>query len=389
MGDSEPGLSQVLTRYPDGSAPRWLGQLGHVTALTYSYALPGGCDQLTATLQVPPAFRTDAMNPGRLCQVYRGGSLVWDGKLIEPVPAADGWAITAVGTGNAGTDFDAIWTTWSNQNDAVNQAIARGLRWVNPGIPGSVWLGQAVDSGSQTITDLLNLYTTKGNLTWYVGRGNILSVFAIPSVTSQSFNRILVAGSPVPRTLGGDVNQIYLRYQTSADSATTATYATTSVTEPRSVAMHGVMEAYADVSSAGQMTAGAAQYLGQALLNRYQRASFGGPFTVRHGELLTQGGYPVDLGCEQAATVCKVMLTDYGYGGEIVPDPLTFLVGAYAYDDMAQTASVTPFQSLNLSMSSLISMLSVTIPPPMGGTKQPLITRRTLQHGSRWRKAGW
>jgi hypothetical protein len=384
----EPGASQVVTLLPNGTQPRWLGSIGHVNQLTYSYINPGGCDAFSCLLQLPANLRTDALNPGRILQVRRGGGCVWDGKLQEPIPSADGWTVQGVGTGNAGGDYMAYFTTaWAsagNQNEAINRAINRGLRWTNPGntgapytsgsVPSGVWFGQAVDPASNTITDLLNLFCTKGGFTWYVATqhapdgpqgyfgNNILSVYSLPVNTLANVTRTLVASSPVPRTLGGDYNTLWLRYQSSANTATTATYVTTSVNTPASIALHQPLEAYDDLSSSGQETLGAVQAAGNNVLNRYQRASFAGPFVVRYGELLTAGGFPVDLGTDQCGQVVKVVFADYGYGGEIVPDPVIFMIGGYEYDDTAQTASITPFQSLNLNLSSMLSALSTTLP---------------------------
>src|SRR6185437_14095481 len=352
----EPGASSVVTYRPDGTQPRHLGALGHVGALVYSWSNPGGPDQLSCTLQVPATLRTDALNPGRICRVVRGARVIWDGKMMEPVPTSGGWQVTAIGVGNAGTDFKAVWTTWTNQNDAVNQAITRGLRWVNPGIPAGVWLGQQVDSGAQSVTDLLNLFAAQGGYTWYVNvtpGGNVLSVYLFPAATVANADLILVASGPVARTLGGDVNKIYVRYQSSADTATTQTFALTSVTTAGASALHGVMEDYIDLSSVGQQTAGQAQAQATAVLARYQRASYAGPFVIRQGELLTNGGYPVDLGTDQCGSICKVVLTSFGYGGEVVPDPAVFMIGGYEWDDEALTATVTPFQSLRTSLSGL------------------------------------
>jgi hypothetical protein len=114
------------------------------------------------------------------------------------------------------------------------------------------------------------------------------------------------------------------------------------------------MEAYTDLSSAGLVSLGDVEALGQNVFSRYQRASFSGPFTVRQGELLMPGGGACDLGQEQAGMVCTLLATNFGYGGELSADPVTFLVGAYEYDDQAQTAQVTPFQALDLSVSSLL-----------------------------------
>lgn len=377
-GSLAPGACSVVTKLPNGTQPRHLGALGHVSALTYSWANPGGADQATCLLQLPASARTDALNPGRIMQIFRGGACIWDGKLQEPVPSADGWTVTGVGAGNQGTDFTAYYTAaWgTNQNDAVNQAITRGLRWVNPGIPSGVWFGQEIDPASDTITDLLNLFCTKGGYTWYVTTGpqagvNTLSVYALPACTPANVTCVLSSGLPVPRTLGGDVNSLWLRYQTVPDKAgAAATYSTVNVTTAASIALHQPMEAFEDISSSGVQTLAAAQAAGNNVLNRYQRASFGGPFTVRYGELLNPGGFPVDLGTDQCGQMARLVLADYGYGGEVVPDPVIFMIGAYAYDDMAQTASVTPFQSLDLSMANMLAALATTYPQHPGAKKK-------------------
>jgi hypothetical protein len=369
------GLSSVVTYAPPASpgAPltgaRWLGSLGPVTGLIYSYVLPGGPDQMACTLMREPDYRTEALNPGRVVQVIRGSAVVWDGKLLEAVPSASGWAITATGLGNAPADFSAVWTTWTNQDDAVNQAIARGLRLSNPGVPSGVWLGSLVDSGAQQVSDLLNLFCTMGGYIWSVtvnptGGGGSLSVYPFPGgVTGASVplvpTRLLTCTAPVPRTLGGDINTLWLRYQASADAAAaSAVYDLTSTTVTASALKYGPVEDYEDLSSAGDMTSAAVQALGANLLSRYIRASFSAPFTVRQGQLMTAGGQAVDLGSEREGSICQALITDYGYGGEVVPGPLTFLTGAYQFDDTAQTAQVTPFQSLDMSVASMLSAVA-------------------------------
>lgn len=364
--------SQVVTWTPQMTNPRWLGALGHVNQLVYSFSCPGGPDQLTCNLMVEANFRTDAMNVGRIVQVYRGGIVIWEGILQEPVPTAQGWNIAAAGAGNYGANFVAYYTsTWpaSEPDQSLNDAISRGLRWVNPGQDGvsGLWTGQEVDPGAQMITDLLNLVTTNGALTWYVTTtpyGNYLAVFALPTTP----NRVIVASTPVARSLSAQVNTIYLRYQATADNTTTgasATYATTSVSNAASIAQYGEIETYADLSDAGVMTAGAAQALGQNVLNRFMHASFAGPFVCGPGQLLTTGGSPIDLGMDQAGTVAKLILTDYGYGGEVgINTPVNFLIGAYSYDDDAQTATISPFNYLATDLSSLLNAVVSMLPQP-------------------------
>jgi hypothetical protein len=309
---------------------------------------------MSCTLVKPSDFRTDALNAGRVAEVYRGGSVVWRGKL-DQANYGSGWAVTAHGTGTMATEWDAIYTTWTNQNDAVDQAIARGLPWANPSpkIPSSVFLGQQQDSGSLKLDALLQLMCSKGAQTWWVGRDAVLKVAAVPSVPT----RLLVCTVPQARTLAGDYNALLLRYQVSADGAAAAVYATTFVTNAGSITQHGRMEDYDDLSNAGQMTAAAAQAIGTSALSKYQRATYAGPFSVGPGQLLTLGGQPVDIGMEPPGMVCQVILTDAGYGGEIAPGKLTFPVGRLEFDDDTDSGTVTPWAALSLQGLIGASML--------------------------------
>src|SRR5258707_3107437 len=121
------------------------------------------------------------------------------------------------------------------------------------------------------------------------------------------------------------------------------------------------MEAYAELSSAGPLTAGKAQDIGASVLARIQRASFAGLLTVRPGELLTPGGGPVDLGLDHCGTIVRLILASFGAGGEVVPDPAVFMVGGYQWDEDGQVATVTPFQSLFTSVGGILGELQTVL----------------------------
>lgn len=371
-----PGTSQVAVAAPGSSRWYYLGSLGQVTALSYSFVCPGGADTMTCTVMVPASYRTQLFDPGWQVRITRGGHQVWSGKLDEPVPTSSGWNLTAVGDGNRGQDFLAVYSdTWpANQPDeSVNNAISRGLPWTNTagiGTPAGAWFGQAVDSGAQTVAALLGLICTRGGLTWYANSqpggypGTDLSVFPLPAVP----NRLLVCTTPVARTLGADINTIYLRYQSAAASTGSggsgaATYGLTSAQNAASVAMHGELETYIDLSNAGTLTAGAAQAVGNNVLAIYQRASFAGPFTGNYGALMNMGGAPVDPGTDQAGTVCRLILTDFGYGGEVVPGPVQFITGRYEWNDFTQQFSASPYQSVDMSLTGLLSLENTVLAP--------------------------
>jgi hypothetical protein len=370
-----PGSSQVAVAPPGSTNWQWIGTLGQVTALTYSYVCPGGADKMTCTVMVPASFRTQLFNPGWQVKITRGGHQVWAGKLDEPQPSPHGWTLTAVGNGNRGTDYLAVYSgTWpSGQPDAaISAAIARGLPWGNPGIgsPAGIWLGQSVDSGAQTVTGLLNLVTSRGGLTWYVNSqpgglygSDDLSVFPLPTVP----NRLLVVTTPVGRTLGAYVNTIYIRFCVTADnptSGTAASYSTVTAVNSQSVAAHGTQEAYFDVSDAPPMTSAAALAIGNSVLQIYQAAAFAGPFQVSYGQLLNMGGQAVDIACDQAGGMAKLVLTDFAYGGSVTPNnPVVFVIGGYEYDDFRQIATITPLTSVDASLSGLLSAAHASLMP--------------------------
>jgi hypothetical protein len=354
--------SVVVTRQPDLTNPIPLGTLGHITGLVWSDAMPGGPDTLACTLQAEPTFRHPSLNPGRILEVYRGGSKVWEGILAEPVPVTGtGWQISAQGAGNYGDNYLSIWTAW-NQNNPVDAAITRGLRWNKPSLASTgLYLAEQQDSGSQTVTDFLNLITRPGAYTWHVGRRNTLSVFPVPTTVT----RVLMASSPQARSLAGYINALYGRYQSADDGTNPATFALTSATLPASITRHGRQEGFWDLTAAGTITGGTAGGYLTSALAQYKASSWAGPLTVRYGAYLTRAGVPVDLGCEQAGEVVLLMLTDGPFGGEVAPcPPVTFPVGRVEYDDATGSAAITPFQTVPHDLSSLLSALATTIPPP-------------------------
>lgn len=360
------GVAHVRTIAVDGTRLRYLGKLGPVAALKYSFTVPGGCEALTCALGIPARRRTDALDPGRIVQAVLGASVVWEGTLDEPSQTDAGWNLSAHGSGTWGADFTADYTgSWSSAapDTVISNAAGRGLGWLPTSIghPSGMYLGQPPDAGSVMIDGMLNQLCNNGGLTWQVKRtpgGNLCQVYSLPTTPT----RLLVSTVPAPRTLGGDLNAIEIRYNSAPDAGGSfpAVYSTTWVTDTSSIARHGRKEAFMDLSSNGVMTAGAAQAVGNSVLNRYQRASFAGPYTARYGQLLTLGGQPCDLASfwhgNEGPMVCKTLLLDQAYGGEVNPGPVVFLVGRYEYDQDAGTVDITPFQTMAEDFGTLLSL---------------------------------
>jgi hypothetical protein len=178
--------------------------------------------------------------------------------------------------------------------------------------------------------------------------------------------RILVTNVAAVRTLAGYVNALNIRYQSTADNTKTgaaAAYAMTTATQPLSITAHGRNEAYWDLSSAGLLTGSAALGLGNTALAKYTAASWATAFQVSPGQYLNAGGAPVDLACEKAGEVVRVILADGPYGGEYNPaPPVIFPVGQVAYNAVDGTLQVTPFQSWTDDFATLLTLLAPLAP---------------------------
>lgn len=53
--------------------------------------------------------------------------------------------------------------------------------------------------------------------------------------------------------------------------------------------------------------------------------------------------------------MCRLILTDFGFGGELVTGPIQFVTGSYEWDDFAGTFTIAPFQSLDASLTGILS----------------------------------
>jgi hypothetical protein len=263
---------------------------------------------------------------------------------------------------NAEYGIGNSWATLA-PDTVISNAIGRGLRWLASSVHGTtgLYFGQAPDSGSIKIDAMLNQMTAPGGLTWWirrVPRGNQLEVFPMDDTAPT---RLLLATEPAPRTLGGDINAIEVRYCSAPDlgAGFPAVYSTIWALDQPSIDKHGRFEEYMDLSSNGVMPSGDAQNAGLAVLKQYKRASYAGPFTVRPGALRTMGGQPVDLGCffqaGEGPMVCKLLLLDQGWGGEVLPTSPVFMTGRYEYSDGDDVAVITPFQTQAEDFAGLLA----------------------------------
>lgn len=384
----------------------WLGTLAYEQDMSYSWAIPGGPTNLSFTLTMPITSRPQALNPGRIVQAWRGGSCIWEGIIQEPTPTSTGYACTANGAGTYGQNYAAVYTKW-NADEPINEAINRGLRWRNDGIgkPTGIFVQNPQDTGSFVIQDFLNQLCTGGQLYWTLEPpnsvrppagpwtirlrtfpndfdGNPLSAglgtpeqWQINNWVRTDLKRFLprlppelyiVNTNPIARTITNDYNTLWIKHQLTADTpaksnpkspAKAATFETICVDNPASVAKHGRVEYYLDVTNAGVMTQAQVIAIGQNILTHYVRANYAQAFTVQPGQLVNNGGTPVDLGCNHVGKVASVQVVTEEFGGEVSYGTVNFLVGDYAFDNTTQTATLTPYQSQFSDISSVIAAL--------------------------------
>jgi hypothetical protein len=362
--------STVTSKFQDGTDFRPLGQIAPISDMGWSDTMPGGPADFKCTVQISPGLvQPQALDAGRIVEVWRGGIVQWEGVLDQPTPTDAGWSVTAKGAGTYGDDYRDIWTTWTDINTSLTQATGRGLRWsLSTYSNTNLYLVDQQQSGTETITDRLNLATKPGYYTWHVGRRNLLSILPVPTTVT----RILFSSSPAARSLAGYWNALYVLYQSAADNADTGAAAVnslTAATNAASIARHGRQEILWDITGAGTLSGGTALGWAQAAITRYNAASFAGPIPVTSGQYATLTGVPVDLGCEHAGEVAQLVLADGPYGSEVSAfPPVTFPVGKFEYDETSGSGNVYPFNVLPNDLGALLDSMAIWLPkPPVTG----------------------
>ena len=257
-----PGSSQVAVAPPGSSAWQWLGTLGQVTALTYSFVCPGGCDQMTCTVMVPAAYRTQLFNPGWQVRIVRGGHDVWHGKLDEPVPTSQRLDTDRRRAGQPGAGLPRHLLQHlarqparpvHQQRDLARAAVDQyGCR--HP-VRGLVRAGGRLRSPDRHRAAQPHLHQGRAHLVRQLParRGTRRRPVRLPAAHRPPTG----CWSPPPRSPGRSAatsTPSSSGTESSADNATTgaaATYAITSVQNAQSVAAHGVIETYIDLSDVG------------------------------------------------------------------------------------------------------------------------------------------
>jgi hypothetical protein len=344
----------IVTTLPDGSDRQSLGALGHVSGLKHSTSLPGGDDQVSFTLYPLRAGRPPAIRVGRLLTISLAGGPVWRGRLIEPTPSGGAWSVAATGWGTFGALWQAYYTGKYDGDGPVDEAISRGLPWVNGGITASgIDATQVPDPAQPTIADHMAAITDPMTKTWQVDLQGVVRTAALPTAPT----RLLVLEEPAGRSVTEIIDRLWIKYETTKAGV----YATTSVVTQPAIDDFGTTERFADFSDAGSMSAATAQSRGAKLLARYTAAGWSGSFATTRGRYLTITGAEVDPAAERAGEVARMIFAGPSSEAEWAAGiPPTVVVGGTEYDWDNEVLTLTALDSVRRSLTDLLTAAART-----------------------------
>jgi hypothetical protein len=331
----------LWTEDPDGDRT-YLDALGDMTALGWSFTSPGGPRELTGTLATDPAAAHNAVMPGRRCGVTVGSHDVWTGRLLDPGLTEAGVAISAVGDA---ARLDSLFAVAANAYDLTSVFERPGLD-VNLAVS-SVDAGITAASGSITIAQALNDVTEALGQTWNLRDSGVI----VEDLPSTPAGRLLAPDDAGARTLADFASSLVVIYTATGTNAR----AVTVYDDPILIERWGRIERPLDLTGEGRTyTEAQAVTVAAMTLPRVGRPGFTGSFTVVHGDLLTTGGFPVELSTFRAGDLLEVDLLDVARGGDAVASVFTIVVAEYAYDASTDTAQITPAQSTRNSLTALL-----------------------------------
>lgn len=344
MTPSEP---LVWTDSRFGGDRIYLGQVAPTLPPKYGSTFPGGARSLSILVELPAGTTHRALSIGRRCGVTVGGTDVWVGTLIEPVVQDDGrLLVSADGDGVIPARFVAVDRTFpleQGRGNALNlNAIiddAQGASRMSPirrlgSLPvlpdGNVFNGTIMQDEALTkVADGLGKR-------WQVD--NYRTVKFYPNEGTGP-RYLLIARDDPGRTLADYTTTLWATY---VDTLTGLARLRSAV-DNKALTTVTAREKVVDLSSDGARTQAQVDVeLLQRIYKEGPRPTFTQPFRLSPGELLTEGGVPVDLASVFAGGVCTIIASDPGKGLDLASDAPRFTMVEVDYDDEAKVLTVTP-----------------------------------------------
>lgn len=340
---SEP---QVWTDSRYGGDRIYLGQLAICQPPKYGSTFPGGARSLSVLVELPPGQTHRAFSIGRRCGVTVGTTDVWVGTLIEPVVQDDGrLLVVADGDGVIATRFAAVDRTFpliQRRGNALNldaviddaQGASRmcPLRRVGP-LP--VLPGGNLENGTIMMDVALTKVGDGIGKRWQVDNYRTVRFYPTEGTGPRY---LLVARDDPGRTLVDYTTTLWTTYV----DALTGLALLRSAVDNKALTTVTAREEIVELDADGARTQ--AQVDLELLRRIYKagpRPTFTAPFRISPGELMTEGGIPVDLATIFAGGVCTVISADPGKGLDLASDPPRFTMTEVDWDDEAKVLTVT------------------------------------------------
>ncbi|NUS57649.1 MAG: hypothetical protein HOV66_22750, partial [Streptomycetaceae bacterium] len=219
--------------------------------LTYSYAWPGGCDEVSFGLYLPALSRRSRLRKGVKVEVFDGSTRIWVGTLGQP-NWRDG-EFTADGLSKRAGSFTALdgaGNATSRADTAVDTAIAAGAEWAGrSGVPPTPATATATTDGPNSVQTVLDAVSDEAGQRWGVFADGLVTMAADASTPMWRL-------APGMVDLGQDDTDYASRLRVRYIDSATGTYKTLTPApeDTAASALYGVTEATVDLTVYKPMT---------------------------------------------------------------------------------------------------------------------------------------
>lgn len=359
-------MAEVVAFGPTGIR-YWLSDIGDVSDLQWSTTWPGGCAEASWSMDLSPDAAHPALRNGAKVQILDGTVPVWTGRLSEPAHG-EPWTLNAKGPASLASNYlclDSGGNTTSVPQVAVDQAILRGLPWVDPGgLSGAAFTASTTTVDLNTVSSLLDAYATSLGQRWGVFADGLLVVAADATAPTWHLD-------PVTALMGTAdedyVTDIYARYVSAVTAPTDGSqpvptaWAIAHVSDAAAADRYGRREASLDLTPLGRLTATAATNMAQGRLTLgAARIGFTEPLTVSRDELARPGGVPGGFEQVRAGQVVRCFRVANSDGNVLPGTTQDILLGEVRYRDGDDSIYLAP---VGLAPRSLADVIAAPAPP--------------------------
>jgi hypothetical protein len=332
-------------------AGEWLHSRGNVSDIAWSSRWgsgPCGGDLASCVFAVDPDNDTSLVGVGSSFEVYSGGVLEFGG-VVDEVSRDFPRQIAAKGLARRAEDFEALsgGSPTSSPQDAVEDAITRGLPWSDAGDFGPDPIGSVGDS-VRRLDELLTDWADKVGVRWGVDPTGVAFAVAEPTDVDYLLN---ADGFDIGVTSDNLATHIVARYQDGVDFDGNPTFSTTVASDTDAEEKYGRREKSLDLTNLGLLTSGTAGTYATAELALGLRPRWLQRVTVPSSRLLSPGGVPAHLPSVRAGQVVRLFNLPANLGGTRFSAAVDAVLGEVSYST-ADPAQIT-LGPTNLSVRTL------------------------------------